>query len=120
MAKKVLIIEDSPLVLNIFKDTLSDAGYEVVTAETGESGVAKAKEQQFDAAIIDTLLPGMNGFEACRAIRAMYDAAALKIIVMTGSVDAIDATRAREAGADDYCAKTSDIVNIVDSLAKLV
>ncbi len=119
MSKKILIIEDSPTVLNMLKSVFEGEGYEIVTALTGEEGLEKQQDQTPDLIILDTVLPGIDGFEVCKKIREDKDSEALKIIIMTGNVDAIDAMKALEVGADDYCAKTTDFSPIVEAVKKL-
>lgn len=121
MAKKILVIDDNTKHDAIMKDLLEKAGYwDVLIAETGEDGVKMAKSERPDLIIIDTVLPGINGFEACGRIRKNSGKDRPKIIVMTGYVDAIDAVKARESGADDYVVKTSDFSILLSTIRSLV
>ncbi|MFH1867416.1 MAG: response regulator [Candidatus Omnitrophota bacterium] len=116
MNKKILIIDDNEQDRKIMERFLKKAGYEdIITAETGEEGVGKAQSDSPDLAVIDTILPGINGFEVCQQIRERCGLEKPKIIVMTGSVDAIDAVKAKKAGADDYCVKTSDCAPLLEA-----
>jgi putative two-component system response regulator len=81
--------------------------------------IAQAKESKPDIVILDTNLGGMDGFEACQKIKEL-DGSTAKIIVMTGLIDAVDAGRAREMGADDYCVKTADYADIIESVKNLL
>ncbi|MBL7072627.1 MAG: response regulator [Candidatus Omnitrophica bacterium] len=119
MRKKILIVEDSPTVLGMLKDVFENEGYNVLPAETGEDGVKMAKSDKPDLVIIDTVLPGIDGFEVCRKIKSEGASRAAKIIIITGNVDAVDAEKALDSGADDYCAKTSDFSNLVAAIKKL-
>ena len=121
MGKKILIVEDNQTDLLIVKRYLSHAGYDgIVSAENVAEGIKKLETERPDLIILDTLLPDGNGFEICQLIREKYNQANPKIIITTGSVDAVDALRARKAGADDYCAKTSDCAPLLEALKKLV
>lgn len=121
MAKKILIIDDTEVDRKIMKRFLSKAGYDdVLLAETGEAGVAMTDSEKPDLVITDTMMPGMDGFETCRRIREKHDREAVKIIVMTGAIDAVDAIKARKAGADDYCVKTSDPAQIMTAVQSLI
>ena len=96
MGNKILIIDDSEQDRKIMKRFLGKAGFEdVCMAATGEEGVQKNKDEVFDVVLIDTNLPGIDGFEACRQIRGNHRPDKPKIIVMTGAIDAIDAVKAR-------------------------
>jgi DNA-binding response OmpR family regulator len=119
MGKKVLIVDDNQTDLLIVKRYLSRAGYnEIVSAENVSEGIKKAQTEKPDLIILDTLLPDGNGFELCQMIREKHNQTNPKIIVTTGSVDAVDAVRARKAGADDYCAKTFDCAPLLEALKR--
>ena len=121
MGKKILIIDDNEQDRKIMKRFLNRAGYEhILMAETGEEGVKAAESRKPDLVIIDTLLPGIDGFEACRRIRETHGPATPKIVMITGSVDAVDAVKARTVGTDDYCVKTRDYAPLIEAVAKLL
>lgn len=120
MAKKILIIEDNPTTTRMLRDSLEARGYEVFIADSGEDGIIKAELECPHLIIIDTILPGIDGFEVCRQIREISTSRRPKIIVTTGSVEAVDAKKAREVGADDYCAKTQDFSSLLSSARKLL
>ena len=121
MGKKILVIEDSEQDQKIVMRFLNKAGYENVSMSgTGEDGVKKAQDEKPDLVITDTKLPGIDGFEVCRRIRKTEGPDTPKIIMMTGAIDAVDAVEARRAGADDYCAKTSDYVPLIEIVKRLV
>lgn len=120
MSKKILIVEDNEQDLKIIKRVLSRAGFkEIVTAETGEEGVEKARLEKPGLVVLDTVLPGIDGFAACREIRKTQKPKTMKIIVTTGAVDAVDADKARSAGADDYVVKTSDFSYLLKAIKGL-
>jgi len=120
MSKKILIVEDNDDDLFIMKRYLAEAGFDnIVSASDAASGVQKAREEKPDIVISDTLLPGSNGFEVCAEIRAALGAEKPKIIITTGSIDAVDAVKAKKAGADDYCAKASDCAPLLAAMKKI-
>jgi len=121
MDKKILIVEDSEDDLLIIKRFLNKSGYNnLTTADNAEDGIKKAIEEKPDLIITDTILPGNNGFEVCRKIREAGLKSSHKIIIQTGSIDAVDAVRAKEVGANDYCAKTSDCGPLLEAISKLI
>ena len=121
MVKKILIIDDTDSDRKIVTRFLNKAGYEnIVIAETGEQGVTMAASEEPDLVITDTMMPGIDGFETCRQIREAHDQDAMKIIVMTGAIDAVDAVKARKAGANDYCVKTSDSMQLIAAVKNLI
>ncbi len=117
----ILIIDDSETDRKIFSRFLKKAGYEkIITAETGEEGIKKAKLKNPDLVITDTMLPGINGFEVCRQLRKNFGSHKPKIIICTGSIAAVDAIEARRAGANDYCVKTSDAAPLLETVKRLL
>ena len=121
MSKKILLIDDNEQDRKILVRFLTKAGYDqIVTAESGEEGTDKAKAEDPDLVISDTVLPGIDGFEVCRRIRESRGPSHPKIIIITGAIDAVNAVKAKKMGADDYCAKTSDCVPLVEAVKKLV
>ena len=121
MGKKILVIDDTEADRKIVKRFLNRAGYDnIVTAENGEQGVALAASERPDLVITDTMMPGLDGFETCRQIRAQFDKETMKIIVTTGAIDAVDAIKARKAGADDYCVKSSSPEPIIAAVKGLI
>lgn len=121
MASKVLIIDDDEQDQKIMKRYLSKNGYpDIYIADTGEDGLNLAKENKPDIAIIDTNLPGINGFETCKQIKAIEDLNNIKVIIVTGLIDSVNALKARQMGADDYCAKTTDCVELLEVMNDLL
>jgi len=121
MAIKILIIDDNEGDIRLIQESLKDAGIESEfhSATTGEDGLEKVQNIQPDMVLLDTRLPGIDGFQTCRKIKDM-SLANIKVVIMTGVVDAIDATEAREAGADDYTVKTSDCELLIKTIQGLV
>jgi DNA-binding response OmpR family regulator len=120
MPKKILVIDDSPTFAATLQAALKEEGFDLLIALTGEEGIGLASREKPDLVVIDTLLPGLNGFDTCSRIRKASNNTALKILMITGSVDAIDAVRARKSGADDYAVKTKDIKLMVDLAKKIL
>jgi len=118
--KKILIIEDSRLQAKMAEEQFTKEGYEVVLAADGKEGVQKAVSEKPDLVVIDTILPDIDGFEVCRQIKANEASSGTKTIVTTGSINAVDAGKAREAGADDYAVKTADYGALVKLVTELV
>jgi two-component system KDP operon response regulator KdpE len=99
---KVLVVDDEPQILRALRLTLSRAGYEVETAETGEEALALAATALPEAVILDLVLPGLSGIEVCRELRTWSRA---PVIVLSAVGDEADKVAALDAGADDYVTK---------------
>ncbi|MFH1725550.1 MAG: response regulator [Elusimicrobiota bacterium] len=117
---KILIVDDSHAANILLMRKFEKEGYEVVTALTGEEGVSQAGLERPDVVVMDTVLPGINGFEACRRIKEARGREAPWIVIVTGFVDALDPEKAAEAGADGYCAKTMGLDPLVETVGKVV
>lgn len=99
---KILIVDDEPLVLNFLKELFDDAGYEAIAAADGASGLREFYASRPDVAVVDLLMPQIDGLELCRRIRQM---SYTPIIVLTGLQQVDEKVRAFTAGADDYVTK---------------
>ena len=101
----VLVIDDDAIVRLMATEALSDAGYVVVEAPDAESGWERFVRSGADLVLLDVILPGMNGFEACARLRAHAAGANVPIIMMTGLDDRISIASAFDAGATDFITK---------------
>ena len=119
MEIKILVIDDNDQDCKIIERVLKKNGFpRIIFASTGEEGVRMVKEENPDVTIIDTNLPGIDGFETCKQIRDI-NGIKTKIIIITGFIDAVDAGKAKHMGADDYSVKTLDFSYLIDAIKKL-
>ena len=105
MSKTILVIEDQEDNRRILRDLLSNSGFTVAEATTGLQGVEKAAELQPDLILMDIQLPGMDGYEATRRIKAQPELSAIPIIAVTSYALSGDDVKAFEAGCDGYITK---------------
>ena len=105
MSKRILVIEDHEDNRRIMNDTLSAAGFEVIEAVTGDAGVAMAESERPDLILMDIQLPGIDGYEATRLIKAKPELRHIPIIAVTSYALSGDDVKAKEAGCDAYLAK---------------
>lgn len=103
MAKTVLIVEDERPIVEILKFNLKREGYEVLEALDGKTGLELGKTRDPDLILLDVMLPEMNGFEVCAALRDL--GSAVPIIMLTAREEESDKVFGLEAGADDYITK---------------
>jgi two-component system cell cycle response regulator DivK len=101
----VLVVDDHEDNRRILRDLLRSAGYEVIEATTGEAGVATAKARTPDLILMDIQLPGIDGYEATRRIKADEALRRIPLIVVTSYALSGDDAKALAAGADAYVAK---------------
>ena len=105
MSKRILLIEDQEDNRRIVRDLLTSVGYELIEAVTGEEGVALAERRRPDLILMDVLLPGLDGYEATRLIKAKPELRQIPIIAVTSYALSGDDVKALEAGCDAYIAK---------------
>ena len=105
MNKTILVVEDHEDNRRIMRDLLMSSGYEVIEAVTGEEGVTAAETYRPDLILMDVQLPGLNGYEATRRIKANSDLQSIPIIVVTSYALSGDDVKAFEAGCDAYVTK---------------
>ncbi|RYD77260.1 MAG: response regulator transcription factor [Verrucomicrobiaceae bacterium] len=103
----ILIVEDDPVILRALKDNFTGKGFQVHTARDGDEGLNLALSQPLDLILLDIMLPKLNGYELCRAIR--QEGRDLPIIMLTAKGQEEDIVRGLELGADDYVTKPFSI-----------
>ena len=102
MSSTVLIIEDDPHTTELVRLYLANDGHEVLSAATGPEGLARARETHPDLVVLDLMLPGLDGLEICRELRAESD---VPIVMLTARVEEEDLLSGLGNGADDYVTK---------------
>ena len=105
--KKILVVEDDRAILKGLTDNLAGEHFEVESATDGQRGYAMAKGRKYDLILLDVMLPGLNGDEICRNLRA--EANATPIIMLTSRKGEMDKVMGLERGADDYVTKPFSI-----------
>jgi two-component system alkaline phosphatase synthesis response regulator PhoP len=118
MTSRILLVEDAPDVQLIVADLLRGHGHEVVVSGDGEEGLRVASEQQFDLMILDVMLPGMHGFDLCRAVRERgFDGA---VLMLTARAQVDDRVEGLHTGADDYLIKPFDPKELLARVSALL
>ena len=99
---RILIIEDEEAIADLEKDYLELSGFQVEIEDRGDTGLTRALKEEFDLIILDLMLPGVDGFEICKQIRAGKN---IPVIMVSAKKDDIDKIRGLGLGADDYMTK---------------
>jgi DNA-binding response OmpR family regulator len=116
---KILLIDDEEQDRKALTVALERAGYrDIVCAESGERGTELARSRTPDVAILDVRLKDSNGFDICKRLRGLGNKD-MKIVIITGHLDASNARKARESGANDMAEKTFDFENTIKSIENL-
>lgn len=113
---KIMVVDDSPTERFFLGGLLSKQGYQVITAESGEEAIAKAKQEKPDLIIMDVVMPGLNGFQATRAITKDDETKNIPVIMCTTKGQETDMVWGMRQGAKDYIVKP---VNQDDLLKKI-
>jgi len=117
--RKILIVDDSPTERHVLNDMLTKAGYEVVTSDNGEDAILKAKSLKPDLILMDVVMPGLNGFQATRAISRDPDTRAIPIILCTSKSQETDKIWGMRQGARDYIVKPVNRDELLEKIAAI-
>lgn len=105
MAKKVLIVDDSPTERHVLEQFMKEAGFSIVTASNGEEGVAAAKAEKPDLILMDVVMPGLNGYQATREISRAAETKGVPVIMCTSRGADTDKMWGLRQGANEYLVK---------------
>jgi two-component system response regulator MprA len=117
MSARVLVIEDDEEILKFLKRGLAYEGYEVDTALDGPSGLAIARDNPPDLVVLDLMLPGMDGLEVCRRLRA---GGTVPILILTAKDTVTDRIQGLDMGADDYMVKPFELDELLARIRALL
>lgn len=121
MSNRILLVEDEENIRKFTKINLEREGYEVLEAGSGEEGIVIAEEKKPEIAILDVMLPGINGYEVCNYLRENMDN--IGIIMLTAKTQDDDKITGFEHGADDYLSKPfnpKELILRIKSLARRI
>jgi len=113
MSHKILVVEDEADLLDLVVYNLRKEGFKPVRAETGEKALELAKSEKPDLILLDLMMPGVDGLEVCRRLRASDATADIPIVMMTARAEESDAVVGLSVGADDYVKKPFGVKELV-------
>ena len=116
----ILVVDDSTTMRQMVCFTLTSAGHEVVEAADGHEGVAAARQGKFDLVITDVNMPGMNGIELVRALRALPEYKFTPMLVLTTESEQSIKQKGRDAGATGWIVKPFSPDVLLNTLAKVL
>jgi two-component system cell cycle response regulator len=120
MAHRALVVDDTFHNVKLLEARLQIAGYDVDTAFGGEEALAKAAQRRPDIVLLDIMMPGMDGYEVCRRLRADPASASLPIVMVTALDKPSDRDEAMAAGADDFLTKPIDEAVLLPVMRRLL
>src|SRR5699024_3017153 len=101
--RKILVVDDEPSIVTLLKFNLEQSGYSVLTAEDGNTGLDLALDEKPDLIVLDLMLPGMAGIDACKTVR--QEKMNTPVLMVTAKDEEFDKNLGLELGADDYMTK---------------
>jgi two-component system, OmpR family, phosphate regulon response regulator OmpR len=117
MVERILLVEDDPRLAEMLLEYLGQAGFGVTVAHFGATALERLNEADYDAVVLDLMLPDMDGLEVCRRLRAQCDT---PVLMLTARGDAIDRIVGLELGADDYLPKPFEPRELLARLRAIV
>jgi two-component system, cell cycle response regulator DivK len=116
----ILVVEDNDKNRKLVRDVLTFKGYEIIEAETGEEGVRLAQERRPSLILMDIRLPGIDGIEALRMLRADQATRGISIMAMTASVMTADRQKITDAGFDAFQSKPLKVKDFIAAVQRLL
>jgi len=113
---KILLVEDNEMNRDMLSRRLRRRGYEVIAADDGQEGIAKAQAERVDLILMDMSLPVLDGWQAARRLKADPRTRPIPVIALTAHAMPGDREKALEAGCDDYDTKPVDFTRLIDKI----
>ena len=120
MPLRILIVDDEAINLKLVSRLLEIEGYEIMSAQSGETALRLIEQKRPDLALLDVMMPDMDGYELCRRLRQNPLTAGIPIVMLTAMVDENDRLKGIEAGADDCLPKPFDVELLRALLARFL
>lgn len=118
--KKILVVEDEKFAREIINYTLTSENYDISLAEDGLEALKKAISDNYDLIIMDVMMPNLDGYEACRRLKANEKTKAIPIVLLTGRAQKSDILKGVQAGADDYLVKPYRLEDLLNRVNKYI
>ena len=120
MSDLILVVDDDPDQRRLLERVLGGAGYRVLTAPDGEAGIAALGAVRPALVVLDVMMPKMNGFQTCRALRQLPEGSTLPVVMLTSKDQPADKFWAEEVGANAYLQKPVDIPLLLETITQQI
>jgi two-component system alkaline phosphatase synthesis response regulator PhoP len=117
---KVLVVDDEVNITQILEFSIGAEGFEVITAQNGEEAIEKARREQPDLIILDIMMPKIDGYEACRILKANPLTKNIPVVLLTAKGRDIDKRLGMEVGATDYIVKPFSPNRLIERINQLL
>lgn len=117
---KILVVDDEINITQILEFSIGSEGYEVITAQNGEDAIDKARREQPDLIVLDIMMPKIDGYEACRILKANPLTKNIPVVLLTAKGRDIDKRLGYEVGATDYIVKPFSPSKLVGRIQQLL
>lgn len=120
MSQKILIVEDEPNIIVPLQFSLEQKGYKILVADNGEDALRMMPTEKPELILLDIMLPGVDGYEVCEAIRRNPDLRSTKVVFLSAMGRDIDIAKGMSLAADAYIIKPFSILEVIDKVAELL
>ena len=117
---RILIVDDSPTEVHVFKSILEKNNFTVISADNAEAGISMAKSEKPDLVLMDVVMPGMNGFQATRALTKDPETSSIPIIIVTTKDQETDRVWGLRQGAKDYISKPVSEDDLISKIKSII
>jgi len=120
MAKKILIVDDDPMSLRLLRDLLKVSGYNTIEAMGGEKGIESAKANKPDLILMDIMMPKVDGYTACHAIKTEKATKSIPVVMVTSLDQPLNKVLGKDVGADGYITKPVNREELLDAINRFL
>jgi CheY-like chemotaxis protein len=117
--KRVLVCDDDPVILRLLQVNLELEGYDVLLAHHGEEAVEVSRAERLDLVILDIMMPRMDGYQACEAIKSEESTKDIPIVFLSAKAQQSDIDKGKAHGVDDYLTKPFDPAELIEVVERL-
>lgn len=121
MPKKILLVEDEEIMIDLLQRKLKEEGYEVLLAGDGEEGLKKMRQERIDLVLLDIVMPKLGGFEVMEEMNKEPELRKIPVVIISNSGQPVELDRAKELGVKDWLIKTDfDPKEVIDKVVKQI
>jgi DNA-binding response OmpR family regulator len=120
MAKKIMVVDDEPYIARVIKFKLEQEGYNVISANDGQTGLQKIREEKPDLVLLDVMMPGLSGYDVCQQLKQDPALAGIPVVILTAKGQERDREQGLNMGASDYITKPFSPNRLLDLVKNMI